>query len=183
LPSHFCCSSINEININDDDNQTVGCTIACCADFLSNSDFNDISDDDYDSSLAETCYPFGLKSDCGGQGSVSLVNTTEKKIHLSILAETCNNLLVLSDQLKFWTSKFTVRDGNQLIDVSSAARGADSTIPIGSTQPHFSYTGTVYQFDPILFHNPDQEFDIDDAEAKLYALMKSPHAIDGCKLV
>ncbi len=38
-------------------------------------------------------------------------------------------------------------------------------------------------FDPSLFHNPDQEFDIDDAEAKLFALMKSPHTIDGCKLV
>jgi hypothetical protein len=41
----------------------------------------------------------------------------------------------------------------------------------------------VYQFDPILFHNPDQEFDFDDAEAKLFALMKSPHAVDGCKFV
>jgi hypothetical protein len=70
-----------------------------------------------------------------------------------------------------------------LIDVSSAAWGADSTIPIGSTRQNFPYTGTVYQFDPILFHNPDQEFDIDDAEAKLFALMKSPHAVDRCKLV
>jgi hypothetical protein len=90
-------------------------------------------DDDYDSSFAETCYPVGLKSDCGGQGSVLLVNATEKKIHLSILTETCNNLLFLSDQLKFWTSKFTVRDGDQLIDVSSAAQRADSTKSIGST--------------------------------------------------
>ncbi len=76
-----------------------------------------------------------------------------------------------------------MRDGNQLIDVSSAAWGADSTIPIGSTRPHFPYTGTVYQFDPILFHNPDQEFVFGDAEAKLFALMKSPHAVNGCKLV
>jgi hypothetical protein len=83
--------------------------------------------------FAETSYPFGLKSDCGGQGSVLLVNATEKMIHLSILAETCNNLLFLSDQPKFWTSKFTVRDGDQLIDVSSTAQGANSTIPIGST--------------------------------------------------
>jgi hypothetical protein len=47
--------------------------------FLSNSNSDDISDDDYDSSFAETCYPVGLKSDCGWQGSVSLVNATEKK--------------------------------------------------------------------------------------------------------
>jgi hypothetical protein len=121
------------MNINDNDNQTDRCAIACCADFLSNSDSDDIIDNDYDSSLAETCYPVGLKSDCGGQDSVLLVKATEKKFHLSILAKTCNNLLVLSDELKFWTSKFTVRDGNQLIDVSSAAWVADSTIPIGST--------------------------------------------------
>ncbi len=105
-----------------------------------------------------------------------------RKIHLSILAETCNNLF-FSDQLKFWISKFLVRDGNQLIDVSSAAWGAGSTIPIGLTWKHSPYTGTVYQFVPILFHNPDQEFGIDDAEAKLFALVKSPHAVDGCKLV
>ncbi len=76
-----------------------------------------------------------------------------------------------------------MRDGNQLIDVSSAACGLSSTIPIGSTQHHFPYAGTMYQFDPIPFHNPDQEFDIDDAEAKLFALMKSSHEVDGCKLV
>ena len=29
--------------------------------------------------FAETSYPFGLKSDCGGQGSVLLVNATEKR--------------------------------------------------------------------------------------------------------
>jgi hypothetical protein len=76
-----------------------------------------------------------------------------------------------------------VRDGNECIDVSSAAHGELSTIPIGSTRQQFPCTGTMYQFDPSLFHNPDQEFDIDDTEAKLFALMKSPHTIDGCKLV
>jgi hypothetical protein len=67
--------------------------------------------------------------------------------------------------------------------VSSAARDELSTISIGSTQQQFPYTGTMYRFDPRLFHIPDQEFDINDAEAKLFALMKSPHTIDGCKLV
>jgi hypothetical protein len=56
-------------------------------------------------------------------------------------------------------------------------------LSIGDTQQNFPYSGTVYQFDPMLFYNPDHEFHIDDAEAKLFALMKSPHAIDGCKLV
>ncbi len=35
-----------------------------------------------------------------------------------------------------------MRDGNQLIDVSSAACGPSSTIPIGSTWQHFPYAGT-----------------------------------------
>ncbi len=30
---------------------------------------------------------------------------------------------------------------------------------------------------------PPNEFNLDDAEVKLFSLMKSPHAADGCKLV
>jgi hypothetical protein len=63
-----------------------------------------------------------------------LVDNAKEKNHSSTLSETSNNLLSLSDQSKFWTSKFTIRDGNQLIDVSSAACGSSSTIPIGATQ-------------------------------------------------
>ncbi len=61
-------------DINDDDDQTVGCAIAhnACADILSNSDSKDISDKDDDSSFfAETCYPIGLKSD-GEWGGFSI---------------------------------------------------------------------------------------------------------------
>jgi hypothetical protein len=118
----------------------------------------------------------------GGQGLV-LVDNAKEKNHSSTLSEIANNLLFLPDQLKLWTSKFTMRDGNQLIYVSSAACGSSSTIPIGAKQQNFPCTGTVNQFDPMLFYTPYHEFDIDDAEAKLFALMKSPHAIDGCKLV
>jgi hypothetical protein len=61
-----------------------------------------------------------------------LVNATEKENHSSTLSETCNNLLCLSDEVKFQTSKLTVRDGNQLIDVLLAACGKSPTIPFGS---------------------------------------------------
>ncbi len=56
-------------DINDDDNQTVGCTIAraAYADIPPNFDSEDISDEDDDSSFAERCYPVGLKSDGGGR--------------------------------------------------------------------------------------------------------------------
>jgi hypothetical protein len=53
----FHISDSASMDINDDDNQTVGCAIAHAAhaEFLSNSDSDDISDNDYDSSCAETC--------------------------------------------------------------------------------------------------------------------------------
>jgi hypothetical protein len=69
------------MDIKDNDNQTVWCAIARAAhaDFSSNSDSDDISDDDYDSSCAETCYPVGLKSDCGGQVSELFAKDTKKE--------------------------------------------------------------------------------------------------------
>jgi hypothetical protein len=41
----------------------------------------------------------------------------------------------------------------------------------------------MYKFDPMIFHKTNDEFDLDDAEVKLFSLMKSPHSVDGCKLV
>ena len=64
-----------------------------------------------------------------------------------------------------------------MIEVSSAACGESSTIPVGATQQHFPYPGTVYQFDPQIFQSDkaDKEFDLDNAEVKLSSLMKSPY--------
>jgi hypothetical protein len=103
----------------------------------------------------------------------------------SSLSETSNNLLQLSAQLNFWQSKFTIMDGNHMIDVSSAACGEPSTIPVGATQQTFPYPGTVYQLYPFNFQ-PDKdnkEFDLDNVEVKLHSLMKSSYTVDGCKLI
>ncbi len=119
-----------DINVNND--HTVGCAIAHAADaHLSNSDDSSHNDYGSDGSGADSCYPVGLKLDSGVLGSV--LDATEKKNDSSSLTETCSNILSLSDPLRFLTSKFTVRDGNECIDVSSAAHGELSTIPIGST--------------------------------------------------
>ncbi len=47
------------MDINDNNDQTVGCAIAHAAhaEFLSNSNPDDISDNDYDSSCAEPYFP------------------------------------------------------------------------------------------------------------------------------
>jgi len=165
------------------DTATAGCAYARA----SLSDADDFSDQDNDS-LLETSHSIGhsigLKSDRGGVGE-SVLGVGDSVQSKSSLSETSNNLLHLSAQLIFWQSKFTIMDGNQIIDVSSAACGESSTIPVGATQQTFPYPGTVYQLDPLLFQpdNDKKEFDLNDAEIKLYSLMKSPYTVDGCKLI
>jgi hypothetical protein len=72
---HYILSNIQvphirtvSMDINDNDDHTIGCAIAHAADahlLSSNSDSDDISDND-NGSCVESCYPVGLKSDCGG---------------------------------------------------------------------------------------------------------------------
>jgi hypothetical protein len=78
-----------------------------------------------------------------------------------------------------------VRDGDQVIDISSATQGTSSTVYHGAKQQIFiSYPGTVYRFDPLkIFHGNDTEFYVYEAEKQLLAMMKLPEAIDGCTLV
>jgi hypothetical protein len=61
-----------------------------------------------------------------------------------------------------------------MIDISSAAQGQLSTVPYGATQQTFHYPGTAYRFDPLIFHGNTNEFDLNEAEMQLFALMKLP---------
>ncbi len=54
------------------------------------------------------------------------------------------NLLDMAEKLKFWSSKFFVRDGDEMIDISSDAQGTSSTVPCGATQQTVPYPGTAY---------------------------------------
>lgn len=170
-------------NADTADTATAGCAYARAS--LSDADDFSVLDND---SLLETSHSIGhsigLKSD-GGVVGESVFGVGDSVQFKSSLSETSNNLLRLSAQLNFWQSKFTVMDGDQIIDVSSAACGESSSIPVGATQQTFPYPGTVYQFDPLLFQpdNDKNEFDLNDAEIKLYSLMKSPCTVDGCKLI
>jgi hypothetical protein len=158
-------------------------TAECAYARASLSDADDFSDQN-DDSLLETSHSIGLKLDGGGVWE-SVLGVGDSVQSKSSLSETSNNLLHLSAQLKFWQSKFTIMNGNQMIDVSSAACGESSTIPVGATQQTFPYSETVYQLDPLIFQ-PDEdnkEFDLDDAKFKLHSLMKSPYTVDGCKLI
>jgi hypothetical protein len=65
-----------DINVNDD--HTVGCAIARAADaHLSDSDDSSHNDYGSDGSGVDSCYPVGLKPDSGAQSSV--LDATEKE--------------------------------------------------------------------------------------------------------
>lgn len=101
----------------------------------------------------------------------------------STLYQTSKNLIILSGKLNFWSSKFIVKDGDMCIDISSAACGSSSIIPIGARQRDFPYSGTKYQFDPQLFHDTDDiDFNLDYVEKKLFAMLTSSKTVDGCKI-
>ncbi len=90
------------------------------------------------------------------------------------------NLLDMAEKIKFWSSKFFVRDGNKAIGISSAAQRPLSTVPCGATQQTFPYPGSAYRFDPLIFHGNTTEFDLNEAEKQLLALMKLAETVDGC---
>ncbi len=68
------------------------------------------------------------------------------------LSSLSKNLQVLSEQLKFWSSKFIVTEGDVMIDISLAAKGMSFTVPVGAQQQILPYPGTFYRFDPCIFH-------------------------------
>ncbi len=76
-----------------------------------------------------------------------------------------------------------------MIDISLAAKGMSSTVPVGTQQQMFPYPGTFYWFDPCNFHGQNTELDLDQAENLnlvgnwLHALMKLPSTVDGCTIV
>ncbi len=72
-----------------------------------------------------------------------------------------------------------------MIDISSATQGSLSTVPYSAQQQMFPYPGTVYplDLDPITIHGKNTEFDVNNSEKQLYAMIKSPSTFDGCKLV
>ena len=66
--------------------------------------------DENDESIGDTSHPVGLKSDVGREQIVLAGDATMERYHSSestTTSEISSNLLCLSYQLKFWSSKFT----------------------------------------------------------------------------
>jgi hypothetical protein len=107
----------------------------------------------------------------------------------SNLSSLSKNLQLMYEEMKFWSSTLVVKEGDVMIDISSAARGMSSSVPVGAQQPIVPYPGTFYWFDPCLFYGQNNALDLDQAENldlvenRLYALMKLPSTVDGCTMV
>ena len=78
--------------------------------------------------------PFGLNYDWDVVGTDTTHVFNDQSHESNNLSQTTNKILQLSEKLNHWSSKFVVKDGDKYIDVSSAARGAKSIIPVGANQ-------------------------------------------------
>ncbi len=123
-----------------------------------------------------------------------MINRDKMTVSLNLslnsnLSSLSKNLQVLAEKLKYWSSKFIVREGDVMIDISLTTKGMSSTVPKGAHQQILPYPGAFYRFDPCIFHGQNTELDLNQAknlnqvENRLYALMKLPSTVDGCVLV
>ncbi len=91
--------------------------------------------------------------------------------------------------MKFWSSTTNVKEGDVMIDISLAAKGTSSSVPVGAQQPIVPYPGTFYRFDTCFFYGQNTALVLDQAENldlvknRLYALMKLPSPVDGCTMI
>jgi hypothetical protein len=60
------------------------------------------------------------------------------------------------EQMNQWSSTITIPQGDEFVDISSAAMGKLSTTPIGASNQPFTFlkgkSASVYQFDPKIFN-------------------------------
>jgi hypothetical protein len=59
----------------------------------------------------------------------------------SNISSLSQNLQFLYEQLKFWLSKFVVKEGDVMIDISLAAKGMSSSVPVSAQQQRLPYPG------------------------------------------
>jgi hypothetical protein len=102
------------------------------------SDLNDYSDKDSFEFLcnnkeqSNSC-DVDVKTSADQSNPDSLLSQSDPPLFKSL----SKKLLDMAEKLEFWSSKFYVRDGDEMIDISSAAQGESSTVPCGATQQTF----------------------------------------------
>ena len=115
---------------------------------------------------------------------MALIHPNKMMNHILFLSH--KQLIKFFNCQKHWSSKFVVKDGDKYIDVSSAARGPTSIIPVGATHKNIIYPGTKYRFHFQLFgHSDNNKSDVNlkDVEQIFFNMINSPETIDGCKMI
>jgi hypothetical protein len=88
----------------------------------------------------------------------------------------------LTLSLSSWSSTLCIpiNESNQLLDISSAAKGSNSTTPVGAINQPIKFPtgerlGSFYRFDPAVYAGPDSWDD-------LKAMLCKTGCVSGCKI-
>ena len=87
----------------------------------------------------------------------------------------------LTRSLTYWSSTVCIptSESGKLLDISIAAKGNSSSIPLGATNQPTKYptgqNGSFYRFDPALYHGPDSWED-------LKRMLCKTGCVSGCKI-
>ena len=88
----------------------------------------------------------------------------------------------LTLSLSSWSSTICIpiNESNQLLDISSAAEGSNSSTPVGAINQPIKFPtgerlGSFYRFDPALYTGPDSWDD-------LKAMLCKTGCVSGCKI-
>ncbi len=88
----------------------------------------------------------------------------------------------LTHSLTNWSSTVCIptSESGKLLDISSAAKGNSSLVPLGATNqptkyPSGAYNGSFYRFDPALYHGPDSWED-------LKRMLCKTGCVSGCRI-
>ncbi len=55
------------------------------------------------------------------------------------------------EEMKFWSSTLVVKEGDVMIDISSAAKGMSSSVPVGAQQPIYPIQVLSIGLTPVFF--------------------------------
>jgi hypothetical protein len=89
-----------------------------------------------------------------------------------------NKICHLVEQMDKWSSNITIPQGDEYLDISSAAIGKLSTTPIGASNQPFKFpkgkSPSVYQFDPKIFN--------ENSWPMLKDMLTKMGCVSGCQL-
>jgi hypothetical protein len=89
-----------------------------------------------------------------------------------------NEICRLVEQMNVWSSTITIPQGDEYLDISSAAMGKLSTTPIGASNQPLAFpkgkSASVYQFDPQIFN--------ENSWPMLKDMLTKVGCVSGCRL-